>query len=315
MPIKSLKAKINNLASGEVLGETEEEIERKKRNSLGQKKAPRKPQKKAPRKPKQAPREKSPKDNFFQRKEDLAEEVNKPAQKTRSTEVSEKKEKTHVKEAISGYEDILIFLGIKEELDTDVDFTSKDLDYIEFGQTAPIGLDYDEVTDFISRTKYTLNKLESAIKQRDKDIVILASEVKKVEEKMAERAQALELERMVGSVSEVEMLNEENMELNIKINELEQRIIDLGSPEEVSQLRKEVEILRAENDMLRQSSNSKENSQEFKMPSLDESSYLNPLPSSEGNKMPDLDNLDSERLKMPSIDEINGSSLKMPKLD
>lgn len=299
MPIKSFKQKLTNLASGEVLGATDEELERQKNEENERKKTGR--QKPAPPK-----KEKSPK-NFFKRKE-----IEEPAEQEVLSEPKKMKQKTKenekralVKEAVEGYQDVMLFLGIKEDLKINPEFLAKDLDYIEFSQTTPLGFDFDEVTDFISRVKYTMSKLESAVKQRDKDIVILASEVKKVEEKMTARAEAAELERMMGAATKEERLVEENMELQIKVNQLEQRIVDVGSPEEVSQLRKTVEILTAENEMLRQAASKPHNfDEDLDMPSLD--------------NIESLDTSKSQKFSMPSLDDIDNNelgTLKMPKLN
>lgn len=126
-----------------------------------------------------------------------------------------------VSNAIEGYDDVLSILGIKEEVEVEVDFTSEDMDYIEFSQTTPLGFDFDEVTDFISRTKYTLHKLESTLSQRNRDIVTVASEVKKVEQKMMERNQERELDKMLGGMTEEERLIADNMDLKVEINNLE----------------------------------------------------------------------------------------------
>lgn len=311
MPIKSFKEKLTNLASGEVLGSTDEEIKRQEEEAAREK-SEEKRRRQGRQKPPAPKKEKPQKGSFFKRKnndeEDEPQEedyVAPPTKKKSSSQASEDQKRSIMKEAVEGYQDVILFLGIKEDLKINPEFYAKDLDYIEFSQTTPLGFDFDEVTDFISRVKYTMSKLESAVKQRDKDIVILASEVKKVEEKMTARAEAAELERMMGAATKEERLAEENMELQIKVNQLEQRIVDVGSPEEVSQLRKAVEILTSENDMLRQAASKPQNSQDdFGMPSLD-----------------NIESLDTEKTQsfaMPSLDDINNertNSFVMPKLD
>ena len=160
-----------------------------------------------------------------------------------------------VENAVEGYQDVLSMLGIKESVKLDVSFKSDELDYVEFTQTTPLGFDFDEVTDFISRAKYTMHKLETALNQRDQDIIRLASEVKKVEKRMIEQAQEKELAKMMGGMTEEERLIEENMELKVEINELSRKLKDISeSSQSVSGLNKEVEALRSENEFLRMNS-------------------------------------------------------------
>lgn len=322
MPIKSLKDKINNMASGEILGETTEEKkkreeEAKKTRQPKQKRAaepktkkPTKQKKERQPKNKQEPKErKVTKESFFKRKErPIIEEVDEPAiKKHNEIEEEEKKDKIMIKEAIDGYEDVLDILNIKENVDLDVDFESKDLDYIEFSQTTPLGFDFDEVTDFISRVKYTLNKYETALKQRNKEIVIVASEVKKVEQKMVEQNQAKELEKMIGGMTEEERLIEENMDLKVENNTLKMKLIEKGGgSEEIERLKKEIQTLRAENQMLMrsgiQSSAPVEESSEsdFKLPSVKED-LKKDTKESKGKSLPAF-NVPSE-VKMPTYDE------------
>lgn len=322
MPIKSFKDKLTSFASGEILGSTDEEFREREQKAPPspqkkeeEKKIPKerskherasKPPKKArtPRekiqrdKPAKPPKEKKEKSSFFKRKEPEEIDYDKNEHSIPSEpeiEKEEMKEKTHLADAVEGYEDVIYFLGIKEDLKVNPEFYAKDLDYIEFSQTTPLGFDFDEVTDFISRVKYTMSKLESALKQRDKDIIILASEVKKVEAKMTERAEAIELERMMGSATKEEKLAEENMELQIKVNQLEQRIVDVGSPEEVSQLKKTVEILKSENEMLRRS-NSNDSLPLIEESILEEDAVIPNL-----EELNALDNF-NENVKMPTLD-------------
>lgn len=299
MPIKSFKDKITNLASGEILGETteekkEERVSRKQNKPKKQKVEKeikrREPKKSKERKPKER---KVSRESFFKRKE-IINEVNEEEVVEIKEPVKKKAEVQNVvKEAVDGYEDVLSILNIKEEIDIDADFESKDLDYIEFSQTTPLGFDFDEVTDFISRVKYTLNKYESALKQRNKELIIVASEVKKVEKKMMEQAQAKELEKMIGGMTEEERLIEENMNLKIKINELESKILEGNDSDLIAKLKSENDALRAENQMLMKSQmNSK-----VKLPD----SELSNRTDEEKSSLPTFNV--PENIEMPSFDE------------
>lgn len=230
MALKSIKDKIASAAGAEILGKTEEKI--KKENV--KRKVERKPKKpRQPRKPKQ------PKEVQTKKKQSDV------MQKAPIKKIEKQEDESRVDDLVmydenidEGYKDVLTILGIKEKLDIDVDFKSHQLDYINFGQTTPVGLDYDEVSDFISRTKYTLHKLESALKQREKDIVTVASEVKKIEKRMIEQNEEKELERMIGGKTQEEQLIEEVMELKVENNELRK---------ENKKLRQEIERLKKEN--------------------------------------------------------------------
>lgn len=300
MPIKSFKDKITNLASGEILGETTEEKKEEERISRKQNKPKkqkvekeikrREPKKSKERKPKER---KVSRESFFKRKEIINEaneeevvEIKEPVKK--ETEVQ-----NVVKEAVDGYEDVLSILNIKEEIDIDADFESKDLDYIEFSQTTPLGFDFDEVTDFISRVKYTLNKYESALKQRNKELIILASEVKKVEKKMMEQAQAKELEKMIGGMTEEERLIEENMNLKIKLNELESKILEGNDSDLIAKLKSENDALRAENQMLMKN----QINSEVKLPDSELSNNID----GEQSSLPAFNV--PENIEMPNFDE------------
>lgn len=300
MPIKSFKDKITNLASGEILGETTEEKKEEERISGKQNKPKkqkvekeikrREPKKSKERKPKER---KVSRESFFKRKE-IINEVNEEEVVEIKEPVKKKAEVQNVvKEAVDGYEDVLSILNIKEEIDIDADFESKDLDYIEFSQTTPLGFDFDEVTDFISRVKYTLNKYESALKQRNKELIILASEVKKVEKKMMEQAQAKELEKMIGGMTEEERLIEENMNLKIKLNELESKILEGNDSDLIAKLKSENDALRAENQMLMKS----QMNSEIKLPDSELSNRID----EEKLSLPTFNV--PENIEMPSFDE------------
>lgn len=276
MPIRSFKDKITSLASGEILGETLTDKEEKAKKPSPQpeikkeisKKDPKVKSEKIPKEPnpqsppvrKSSPQkikeEKAPKEGgFFKRrkKEDLEEVVvqeERRVQETSRKSISTEKDNKMIREAIAGYEDVLELLNIVEEVRLDVEFTSKDMDYIEFTPTTPLGFDFDEVTDFISRVKYILSKYESALKQRNKDLIIVASEVKKVEQKMVEQNQSKELERMIGGMTEEEKLIEENMDLRVEVNNLKMQLLNNGNASAIKRLENEIEILRAENRML-----------------------------------------------------------------
>lgn len=276
MAIKSFKEKISNIAGGEILGETdfteEEKLAMKKKgekkeNKKSQAKVrirkpedeeesnnkvniekPKKTQQKSQKEPKQKKkREKT--FSFLKPKQEEEIEEN-TTQKTSDVKEKDEEEKTIVKDSIPGYEDVLSILGIKENLSLDVDFTSDQLDYVEFTQTQPLGFDFDEVTDFISRTKYTMYKLESALKQREKDLIRVASEAKKVEQRMIEKNQEKELEKMLGGMTEEERLIEENMDLKVQINELSRKAKDGSNKQEIEKLKREIETLKAENELL-----------------------------------------------------------------
>lgn len=322
MAINSFKDKINKMASGEILGETEKEKEEKIEKEKAQKvvkppSAPKPKKEKKVREPKEKkarepwvkktrePKEKKvrePKESLFKRSEktEVIEEVKeaKPIPKEGSNKP--------VREALAGYEDVLSILNIKESMALDIDFSSKDLDYIEFSQTTPLGFDFDEVTDFISRVKYSLSKYETALAQRNRELVIVASEVKKVEHKMVEQNQAKELERMIGGMTEEERLIEENMDLKVELNNLKAQMVGGGNSDELDKLKTEINILRTENEMLtrNQLSSYSESEDTFKLP---EQSTLNSKSSNNSNDKEGFNPLpafsEPENLSMPAYEE------------
>lgn len=235
MPIRSFKDKLSSLANNEILGEADEfETGEEEQAEQPKKPKPTPRQKSAP-KPRVAPKpreEPKPKPRPQPKKEKVQEKPKekkgfgifgkKHADKDSEPKSSKKAKLTaeNDDETTEPYQDVLALLGIKEHLDLSVDFVSDDLDYIEFSQTTPLGFDFDEVTDFISRAKYCLYKYESSLAQRDRDVVKLANEVKKIEQRMMERNQEKELEKMMGGMTEVEQLLDDKMQLNVEINEL-----------------------------------------------------------------------------------------------
>lgn len=242
MPLKKIKDKITNIAEGEILGDAAVNPEDIEDNNFRDFEISYETEDK----PQKIKKKKTPKD--IKRKE------------VREKPPITKKESRGNKKAISselpndglidGYQDILNLLGIKPSLNLNLEFTSEDLDYVEFTQTQPLGFDFDEVTDFISRVKYNLYKQEAALRQRESDIKRLASEVKKVEERMIAQNQAKELERMVGGMTEEERLIEENMDLKVQVNELTRQLKN-GDKDITNALKKEIEALKAENDILK----------------------------------------------------------------
>lgn len=217
MPLKSIREKISSVAGSETLGEAKTKKEDKVKGEVRKpKRVSKKPTKKEST-PKRKPVESKPNEEVIV---NVAEKnVSKPQHTVDDLVVHH--------HSVEGYKDVLKILGVKEHLDVEVDFNSTQLDYINFGQTTPLGLDYEEVTDFVSRVKFTLHKLESALKQREKDIVSVASEVKKIEKRMMEQNQEKELERMVGGMTEEERLIQEVMELRVEKNELSKDIKSL----------------------------------------------------------------------------------------
>ena len=324
MAIKSLKDKISNMASGEILGETDKEREdaKKERSPKPRKERPKK--KEEPKikreKPKRERKKKEPKvkpkrkdkqsigaiGGFFKKKDEepkvedknvTHKEINKPEEN-----------KVPVEDSIEGYEDVLAILGIKENLNPEADFESSDLDYIEFSQTTPLGFDFQEVTDFISRVKYTLNKYENALAQRNKDLIVVASEVKKVEQRMVEANQAKELERMVGGMTEEERLIEENLDLSIEVNDLKNKLIASGKDGDVGQLKKQIELLQSENEMLKSGIFPAKDIEEGEsLPSLNESTSKNDV-KVEFGAMPDLDDSNYSG-NMPNLNEVESDPL------
>lgn len=261
MALKSIKNKITNLAGGEVLGEaaSPQEIKEQKAKNTNKLKKERGNTKIT--RPTRPPKHDEQEDNLKPNVE-LKSNVIKSIEKERPKIVS--------KDVIEGYEDVLSILGIKENIDLDVDFKSNQLDYVEFTQTKPLGFDFEEVTEFISLVKYTMYKLEAALEQRDKDIVKVASEVKRVEQKMIEQNQEKELERMIGGMTEEERLIEENMELKVEVNELTRKLQDTSNnSEKFKSLNNQIEALRAENDILRMNGFNKKD-ESVKLPSFEE---------------------------------------------
>lgn len=268
--IRNIKNKITNMAEGENLGDAKANPDDYQEGILGYE---------FDYQPKNNTKIKRPKsisEEDYEEEEDYVtpkkakkEKVVKEIQSTRPNKMSSKVDKINKNKSdkaiseqmtteglIEGYKDILSMLGIKELLDLNTDFTSEDLDYVEFTQTQPLGFDFDEVTDFISRIKYNLYKYEAALRQRNLEIKKLASEVKRVEEKMIAQNQAKELERMIGGMTEEERLIEENMDLKVQINEVKRTLrnleINSGSNKE---LMKRIEALEIENDILKQANN------------------------------------------------------------
>lgn len=286
MALKSIRDKIFSVAGGEVLGDTIAEETKKspqpapiKRKSLKEdsgnkiKRIKSKPEKKETKK-NQEKNQANKKVNFFKRKKEVEVEKEVVENKIPKTEKEEKDNKIKnlgIKDVMEGYEDVLSILGIKEEIQVDVEFTSDQLDYVEFTQTQPLGFDFDEVTDFISRAKYSMHKLESALKQREKDVVRIASEVKRVEQKMIEQNQQKELDRMIGGMTEEERLIEENMELKVQISELTRKLRDNSDNDKIAELTKQIEVLQAENNMLKLNNTTKsKNTFVNKLPSFEE---------------------------------------------
>lgn len=259
MPLKSLKEKLANVAGGEILGDAsagERESKPSKPRKPKKTKIPSEPKVKKIKKPKEEKVEvgeistKRKHSIFSSKVEDQMEIIEEPESNEEDEDKSQEIDK--IRDSVEGYEDVLSILGIKESIDIDSDFTSDELDYIEFTQTQPIGFDFEEVTDFISRTKYAMHKLESALKQRDRDVVRVASQVKLVEQKMVEANQAKELERMMGGMTAEERLIEENMELKVVINDLNRDIkTGTGNKIRIKAMENELEVLRTENEMLR----------------------------------------------------------------
>lgn len=283
MPIKSLKQKLSDIASGEILGETLEERRRKaeekrekdaaqkeiaaakprrekkvrepkppKEKKVKERKTPKEKKVREPRQPKPVERKVS-KESIFKRKEPIIEELEEIVEIVEAPiEESEENEVVVSSEIEAGYKDVLSILNIKENLKVEVDFQSSDLDYIEFTPTTPVGFDFDEVTDFISRVKYALNRYEAAIKQRNKDLILVASEVKRVERKMVEENEDRELSKIINdNMTEEEALIQENFELKIEIQDLQGKLLN-GKNEslEIRKLKEEIEALRAENELL-----------------------------------------------------------------
>lgn len=271
MAFKSIKNKISLAAGAEILGETRagevnqpEPVVPKKEPTPSKPKVTRVEGKGPPSEPKETrpPKVKRPKKEksargfgTFGRKKETQEPEEELTPITPSDKFIKEENGGKInkfKDAVHGYEDVLSILGIKKHIELDVDFKSNQLDYVEFTQTQPLGFDFDEVTDFISRAKYTMYKLESALEQRDIDVVRLASEVKRVEQKMIDANQAKELERMIGGMTEEERLIEENMELKVQVNDLTRKIKnDNGNSEILKELNKQIEVLKAENNVLK----------------------------------------------------------------
>lgn len=272
MPLKSLKDKIASVAGGEILGDTNvyDESDRgedkketkkskpivKKETTKGRKRKPREKSKTKVKRKENAKVETKRRPSMFNLKKEEVEVIEEVKDNEVANVVEEEEEKAHsisaVRDAVEGYEDVLSILGVKEHLEIDVDFKSDELDYVEFTQTQPLGFDFDEVTHFISLTKYTMHNLEKALKQRERDIVKVASQVKRVEQKMIEANQAKEMERMIGGMTEEERLIEENMELKVTINELNRKLASGADNENmIKDLKNQVEVLMSENDMLK----------------------------------------------------------------
>lgn len=288
MPIRSLKNKFEQITNGERIGEieSEKELEQREREKKASPSNKSKQEEKTPKNTriprkerieekdveenkkgglfsKKDKKEKEPKDkkSFFQKKE-------KPSESPEITpKVEQKKEEPRkASEMIGtvkpefledGYLDVLEILNIKPTSKVDVEMSSNDMDYIEFTQTTPLGFSFEEVTDFIARTKYIYKTYETLTKKRDADVQILASEVKKVEKRMMEQNQEKEMEKMIGGMTEEERLIEENLDLKVKVNELTNKLNSPSKEESnlIKELKKKIEILTQENAMLVMSNN------------------------------------------------------------
>lgn len=334
MPLKSLKNKINKIASGEILGETIEERRRKaeeaeakarakaemeataklkkqeKLKKLKKLKKSRKPKKEKEVKEKVEKERKVSKESFFKRKEILHEpedvEVKEEFEDFGNVEpeIEEDSDKIPVREAIEGYKDVLAILNIKEDLNLEVEFKSSDLDYIEFTPTTPLGFDFDEVTDFISRVKYLINRYEAALEQRNKEIVILASEAKKVEKRMVEQNHARELEKIMGGMTEEESLWEENGNLKIELNNLRAEIVNnKANSDYIKKLEEQLRALTAENEMLIKSSISRENkSTDENLPTPQLPPTTSSLPPAPSLGLPQESKLPNIKTGLPSLE-------------
>lgn len=263
MAINKLKNKIKDMASGEFLGETEAP----EKDSLQESPLKREPEKKETPKNmkskvasifKKDSKPNKPTEEKLLRRAKRAEEYNEnklkaSSQKSEDSDSPKKSRELNVVEgSVEGYKNVLEVLGIKEDLGLEVLFTSDDLDYIQFNRSAPVGFDMQEVTDFISRVKYVLNVYEKGLKQRNKDIVYLASENKKIEKKMMERYQEEELARVLGEKTEQEELIEENVDLKIMVSNLKNELKEVRSGQSGSnRVQDELDALRAENEYLR----------------------------------------------------------------
>lgn len=298
MPIRSLKNKFEQITNGERIGEIEseeelEQREREKKASTSKSKQEKKTPKntRIPRKEmieekdveenkkgglfsKKDKKEKEQKDkkSFFQKKEKPSESpemISKVEQKKEGPRKASELIGTVNPEFLEdGYLDVLEILNIKPTSKVDVEMSSNDMDYIEFTQTTPLGFSFEEVTDFIARTKYIYKTYETLIKKRDADVQILASEVKKVEKRMMEQNQEKEMEKMIGGMTEEERLIEENLDLKIKVNELTNKLNSPYKEESnlIKELNKKIEILTQENTMLIMS---KTKSSNQSLPSMD----------------------------------------------
>lgn len=322
MALKSIRDKISNVVGGESLGDARAEEIKKSPQPAPTKQKPLKEDsgnkikrvKSKPEKKKSKPEKKgtkknqeknqaNKKPNFFKRKEEVEVEkevekevVEKKIPKIPKTDKEDKDNKVKnlgIKDVVEGYEDILSMLGIKEEIQVDVEFTSDQLDYVEFTQTQPLGFDFDEVTDFISRAKYSMHKLESALKQREKDVVRIASQVKRIEDKFREQKEQEHLDRIIGGgMTEEERLIEENMGLRVEISELKRKLRDNLDNDKVAELTKQIEVLQAENNMLKLNNTTKSNN-----------TFASTLPSFEKNEE---DEEDEEDLFKNMLDDIGG---------
>lgn len=260
MAINKLKDKLANLAGNETLGSAEvAQPARVPKPKVAPKAIKEQPQRAKPAggksisKPKEKPATSLKKPRRAKRakkSEEVVVETDKLSILSSNTTEKKSNDVVVVEGSVEGYKDVLSIVGIKEELTLDVDFKSDELDYVEFSLTTPFGFDQDEVTDFISRTKYTLHKYEGALTKRNRDVVMLASEVKKVEQRMIAANQEEHMAKMIGGMTEEERLIEENMELKVEVNNLKRKMKNVSNDDSVANMKKEIEALRAENHIL-----------------------------------------------------------------
>lgn len=192
-----------------------------------------------------------------------------------------------------GIEDVLAILNISEKANANVPFTANDLAYIEFTQTTPVGFDFDEVADFVERMQYVLILYENALRDRDEDVLKLASEVKKIEKKLVTQNQDKQLEMMMGGASDEELLRDENFQLKLEVESLKEKVRTLSSStSEINNLKEEIKSLRSENEFLRlDQAKSKVTVDEAGLPVLEKSTKKAKIANDDMSELPSLDDI------------------------
>lgn len=150
-----------------------------------------------------------------------------------------------------GVHNILKMLSIDEKVDTSSLLTQEMLKSIEFTLETPIGFSQDEVIDFTMRMISQLGEFEKLLSARDRDVMRLAEELDSVQISMNDMKNNMQMESMLDD-SEDE-LNELKLKLSNEIAKRNMIEKELNSIKSTSNSSDDINILKVENDTLRES--------------------------------------------------------------